>query len=144
MEPATYPVWVKTIEAIRLANLSRLAEEFTRGGLTTDRAVAQALGISAAYLSQMRKGVRAAIGSAAARKIERKAGKPEGWMDTDFDLWPFPDAALLGVIETLDRDQRVEIQGVIRKHLADLATLGDASGKSSASHGGATRNNQAG
>jgi transcriptional regulator with XRE-family HTH domain len=140
MKARGYPAWVKTIEVIRLANLNRLVAELKASGLSTDKAVADAMGISAAYLSQLGKGVRDSINSDAARKIERKAEKPEGWMDTDFDLWPFPDAELLVQVESLDRDQRVEVQGAMRTKMREFEQKRHVagSGESSPSGDGST------
>lgn len=140
MLPPGYPVRVKTIEAIRMANLKRLEDELREGGLSTDKAVAKAMGISAPYLSQMKTLERGAIGSTAARKIERTAEKPEGWMDTDFDLWPFPDADLLAQVERLVRDQRIAVQHAIWQAL-DLIEKRKAvpSGKSTTSQESATK-----
>ena len=133
MPPPGYPAWVKTIEAIRMANFKRLAEELReRDGLSSDKAVADAMGISGAYMSQLGKGVRGAINSVAARKIERKAQKPEGWMDTDFDLWPFPDVELLERVERLLPNQRIEVQGAMRRAIADFEAK-PVLGKSSSS-----------
>lgn len=137
MRACKYPVWVKTIEAIRLANYRKLLAE-----LAEDRdplkgvEIASALGISAAYVSQLERGIRDSIDSKAARKIERTANKPEGWMDTDFDLWPFPDAGLLAEIESLKPPQRVEVQLAIRQALELLRKPKSASGESSYSHRG--------
>jgi hypothetical protein len=136
-----YPVTVKTIEAIRLANLKRLADELRNSGLVSDKAIATAMGISAAYLSQLGKGVRCKINSTAARKIENKAKKPEGWMDTDFELWPFPDKELLAQVELLRPDQRIEVQLAIRQAIALLeqkkvANGSNGSGKLSGSPNG--------
>jgi hypothetical protein len=75
------------------------------------------------------EGKRDAIDSRAARKIERAVEKPEGWMDTDFELWPFPDKALLEQIEGLKLDHRLEIQGAMRQALAALAATQHSSGK---------------
>lgn len=131
MPSLAYPDVVKTIEAIRLENFFRLAEDLrVRDSLPTDKAVAGALGISAGYLSQLRAGVRSVIDSDAARKIERATKKPTGWMDTDFDLWPFPDKSLLEEVERLERDQRVELQGALRQALANMTGARVASGKS--------------
>lgn len=118
MPCVTYPAVVKTIETIRLENFFRLAEEVRlRDRLSTDKAVAAAVGISGGYLSQLNSGVRSAIESDAARKIERTAEKPTGWMDTNFDLWPFPDRSLLERVERLKIDQRIEVQGAMRQAL---------------------------
>jgi transcriptional regulator with XRE-family HTH domain len=120
MDLGGYPERVKTIETIRLANFRRLVDELKEGGLSRDNAVATAMGISAPYLSQLGKGVRGSIESDAARKIERKAGKPEGWLDTDFDLWPFPDGELLARVERLRPEQRIEVQGAMRTAIMAL------------------------
>jgi transcriptional regulator with XRE-family HTH domain len=140
MSPVAYPAVVKTMEAIRLENFFLLAEEVReRDNLLTDKAIAEALGISAGYLSQLQTGVRSVIDSAAARKIERATKKPTGWLDTDFDLWPFPDRSLLEEVERLERDQRVELQGALRQALANMTRGRAASGKSADSQPGASQ-----
>jgi transcriptional regulator with XRE-family HTH domain len=126
---SAYPAWVKTIEVIRMANYHRLVAELQGDGPPLRSAdVARALGISKVYAWQLENGKRDAIDSKAARLIERSMKKEEGWMDTDFELWPFPDAELLVALTALKRDQRLEIQGVIRRHLAELQP--PSSGKS--------------
>lgn len=137
MLPPGYPQWVKTIETIRLENLKRLMDDLRESeGLSTGRAVAKALGISAPYLSQIKNSVRGTIDSVAARKIERKAEKPEGWMDTDFDLWPFPDVELLADVESLKPEQRIEVQGAMRQAILALRHKGGTTpGNSSSSQG---------
>jgi transcriptional regulator with XRE-family HTH domain len=114
---------MKTIEQVRLANLKRLVDRVRRedGANVPDTHVAGRLGITGAYLSLINAGKRQNINSEAARKIERKLNLPDGWMDTDFELWPFPDTELLASVERLDRDQRAEIQGAIRDKLAQFA-----------------------
>lgn len=148
MAPSPYPFWMRTIEAIRLANYRRLIEE-VKGDRDIIRGVeiAAALGITPAYVSQLANGVRTSIDSVAARKIERQAGKPEGWMDTDFEMWPFPDADLLGRLERLKPAERIEIQGVIKERLDRYENRTGAgvaeSGKSALSSGGQKRSAQA-
>lgn len=131
MLPPRYPAWVKTIEAVRLANYRRIVAELTGEKESIRPAdIARALGISKVYAWQLENGKRNTIDSKAARLMEREMGKPEGWMDTDFDLWPFPDATLLERVERLQPEQRIEIQGAIRQALATLETGGASSGKS--------------
>lgn len=105
-----------------MANYKRLVAELQQvnEGPVRPVDIARALGISKVYAWQLENGKRDAIDSKAARLIERKAGKPEGWMDTDFELWPFPDASLLERVEQLRPDQRVEVQGAIRQALAAI------------------------
>jgi hypothetical protein len=136
MGASAYPVWVKTIEAIRLANYRRLVREIQGDQESIGPPdVARALGISTVYAWQLGKGKRDKIDSKAARLMEREAGKPEGWMDTDFDMWPFPDKALLARLEKLDEPQRTEIQGVLKERLdryeSNVSTPGKLSGSSS-------------
>lgn len=104
---------MRTIEETRLANFTRLRDEL---GTPNDQQVADAFGISKVYAWQLRNGKRSSIDSAAARKIERAANKPRGWLDTDFELWPFPgiDASRF---QALTHDQRIEIQGLVRIRL---------------------------
>jgi hypothetical protein len=138
MGASDYPVWVKTIETIRLANYKRLVAELQGDGQPlADAEIGRALGISKVYAWQLSKGARTAIDSKGARKMERAASKPEGWMDTDFDLWPF-DAELLVLIEGLKRDQRLEIQGVL-KYEIERMQQGKTSGKFTTSQRGASK-----
>lgn len=74
---------MKTVAAIRQANLQRLAVEL--GSLD---AVAALADTNPVYLSQLRNASRDSrtgrpreMGPALARRIEVAAGKPEGWMD---------------------------------------------------------------
>lgn len=104
-----------------MANYKRLVTELRDEGASVRPAdIARALGISKVYAWQLENGKRESIDSKAARAIEREMHKPVGWLDTDFELWPFPDADLLGRIEALDYARRLELQGVLRKVLADF------------------------
>lgn len=116
-----YPPWMKTIEVVRLANYRRLVDEL-RGENETIRPVdiARAMGISKVYAWQLENGKRTVIDSKAARLMERGCGKEEGWLDTDFDAWPFPDTELLARLESLKPEQRIEVQGVLRKLISDF------------------------
>lgn len=113
---------MRTIEAVRLENFRRLVAEIRGGGESepTGQAVADAVGVSSVYAWQLMTGKRENIDSKAARKMEAAMEKPEGWMDTDFQLWPFPDVDLLAQVERLDRDQRIEMQGALRDKLAQF------------------------
>lgn len=113
-----------------MANYKRLRDEL-RGDRETIRPVdiARGLGISKVYAWQLENGKREAIDSKAARLMERTYGKPEGWMDTDFDQWPFPDIGLLATVEKLDRDKRLELQGALKKFLLDETGSVPESGK---------------
>lgn len=140
MDYRGYCLWVKTIEAIRMANYRRLVSDLQGDGDVPMRPpdIARALGISKVYAWQLENGKRTAIESKAARLMERKAGKPEGWMDTDFELWPFPDRELLGRVERLKHDDRVEIQGIIKDKILRLEN-NSHSGKSSGYQHGASQ-----
>lgn len=76
-----------------------------------DAEVAFELGISKVYAWQLRTGKRESIDSPAARKIEVAAGRPEGWLDTNFKMWPFvlitPEQIL-----TLSEDDRKMVENV--------------------------------
>lgn len=121
MVASPYAFWVKTIEVIRLANYRRLVNELRTGDDPARPVeIARALGISKVYAWQLENGKRTVIDSKAARMMERHAGKEEGWMDTDFDAWPFPDAELLARVEALKNEQRIEVQGVLRRMLTDF------------------------
>lgn len=86
-----YPVWVKTIQMIRMENYRRLLDELTAqlGREPSGKEAADALGISGAYVSQLKTGKRDNIDDDAARGMERRFRKDPGWMDNDPDLWPF-------------------------------------------------------
>lgn len=141
MRSQEYPDWVKTIEAVRLANYRRLVAELQGNKSEPIRPadIARALGISKVYAWQLENGKRDSIDSKAARLMEREMGKSEGWMDTDFDLWPFPDATLLERVERLGPSQRLEVQYAIRRALSDLGVAGEGSGGSSTSQPSASR-----
>jgi transcriptional regulator with XRE-family HTH domain len=127
-----YAFRVKTIEAIRLENYKRLVTEI-KGEQEKIRPpdIARALGISKVYAWQLENGKREAIDSKAARLMERGMGKPDGWLDTNFDMWPFPDVNLLGRVQALDKDQLLELQGAMRKMLSDFEQFVSAGGTSS-------------
>lgn len=113
-----YPVRVRTIEAIRLANYRRIVDALRKDDEEIKNpAIAGALGLSSVYVWQIENGRRSVIESKAARLIERRMQKPEGWMDTDHDLWPF-DSATLDAIRSLQPHDRYEIQGVLKSELA--------------------------
>lgn len=90
-----YPAGVKTISAIRLENYTRLINDLSLklamelGREPRDKELATALGITPAYVSQIKTGERKNIQDEAARKIERALMLEPGWMDNDPDLWPF-------------------------------------------------------
>lgn len=136
---------VKTIEVVRLENYKRLVTELLGDDAVRPVDIATALGISTVYAWQLQKGERDRIDSTAARKMERKAGKEVGWMDTDFSMWPLPDADLLGQLQGLEKDDRLEIQGAIRNALSNLQAkrAKKSSGKSSRSSPGAGRSKAA-
>ncbi len=100
-----------------MANYRRLVAELQedRDRPLTAADIARAFGISNVYAWQLENGKRDSINSKAARLIERKCDKPEGWMDTNFELWPFPDTDLLARVEELRPDQRIEVQGAMRR-----------------------------
>lgn len=88
---ARYSGSVKTSDEIRLANLQRLAGELNAdaGHELSGPEFAAAIGVSDVYEWQLRKGKRKKIDEKAARTIERKTGKPRGWLDNDECAWPF-------------------------------------------------------
>lgn len=101
-----------------------------------DAEIATSLGISSVYAWQIKTGKRASIESKAARKIETAVGKPEGWFDTDFDLWPFPGIDQERFAKLLP-DEKIEIQGSVRKMMLDFESqrsgkLGEIAGGESA------------
>lgn len=112
---------VKTIEAIRLGNFWRLAEELASEAAPepNDPTIAAAMGLSKVYVWQLRNGKRDKIDSAAARKIEKNMQKPIGWLDADPEAWPFPgiDRELF---EALTPEQKTEIQGLVRRSILDF------------------------
>ena len=103
---------MRTIEEIRLENFRALVTELLGEG-AGDPDIANTLGISKVYAWQLRTGKRTAIDGKAARKMEMKAEKPMGWMDTDFKLWPFPGIEPQR-FAGLSSNQRIEIQGHVR------------------------------
>lgn len=109
---------MRTIEEIRLENFGRLCKELQDelGEELTDLEVSRHLGISKVYAWQLRTGARDKIDSKTARKFEAKANKPEGWMDTDSRLWPFPGIDP-GRFSALSHDQKIEIQGLVRERV---------------------------
>lgn len=115
MSASLYPDPMRTIEEIRLENYRTLIAELEveLGSEIGDAEVALHLGISKVYAWQLRSGKRSKIESPAARKIEKAAEKPVGWLDTDFKLWPFPGISP-DRFDSLTRDERIEIQGQVR------------------------------
>lgn len=113
-----YCASMRCIEEVRLENylalVRELRDEFGRTPLDVE--IAARTGLSSVYVHQLKKGKRASIQSVAARKMEKCAGKPIGWLDTDRQLWPFPgiDPARF---ESLTPDQKIEIQGVVRERI---------------------------
>ena len=95
MHGLIYSASVKTIDVIRLQNYkallaeagARLEADLRR--TPTDAELARELGISGAYVSQLKNEKRAKIQDKAARGMESKQGKDVGWMDNDHSLWPF-------------------------------------------------------
>lgn len=112
---------MKTIESIRLQNYANLVKELTeaRGRDLKDPDVAKELGISKVYAWQIRNKKRESIDSKAARTIEETAGKPVGWLDTDFSLWPFPGISS-DRFDRLTDDEKLEIQGAVRRMMIEF------------------------
>lgn len=117
----SYACAMRTIEVVRIANLRRLVSELSKDGTSQNR-IAARFEMSGPYLSQLLKGVRNKLDSPAVRKIEEGAGKPLGWMDTDFDLWPFPSIDP-GLIESLPADQRFKLEGALMALLHQMADV---------------------
>lgn len=109
---------MRCIEEVRLENYLALVSELQNelGRAPSDVEIAIHTGLSKVYVHQLRKGKRANLQSVAARKMEKCAGKPLGWLDTDRKLWPFRgiDPARF---ELLSLDQKIEIQGVVRERI---------------------------
>lgn len=105
---------MQTIEQIRLSNYRRLINELgeERGYELKDPEIAVALGISKVYVWQLRKKERDSIDSKAARKIEAKSGRPVGWLDTDFELWPFPSITPARYAK-LTGTQKIKIEAIV-------------------------------
>jgi len=76
---------MKTIEEIRLENLKTLCSQFK-----SQRQFAAHVEKSHTQINQMLRNSasRAAIGSAVAREIEEKCGKPRGWLDHNHADFP--------------------------------------------------------
>lgn len=82
-------------------------------------AAARAVGTSDTHLIACGKG-RRNIGDDLATRLERKAGKPLGWMDEDRRSgWPFQGIARER-FDALDSEQRIEVQGVVRRMIVDF------------------------
>jgi hypothetical protein len=115
---------MRTVEEIRLENYWRLVqelrEELRREPTGAD--IKELTGISTAYASQLKHKVRSNIDSVAARKIESKARKPRGWLDTDFSQWPFPGLER-SRFDALTRSQRDELQGIVRRELEQFEAI---------------------
>lgn len=112
---------MRTVEETRLVNYRRLIDEL-REELRRDpsgKEISDHTGITTVYVSQLKTGTRANIDSQAARKIELAAKKPRGWLDTDFDLWPFPGLDMAR-FDPLTKGQRDEIQGMVRGALLEF------------------------
>lgn len=65
-----------------------------------------------------------------ALKIQKKWGINAVWLLEDegaerTDSWPLPDQALLKRVLALSRDEKVELQGIIKKHLNDGERSGE-------------------
>lgn len=116
-----YPFLVRTIEQIRLDNFQRLVAELTEEIRRDPTAaeIAAFTGISTVYAWQIQSGKRKSIESKAARRIDRHTQKGEGWMDTDYMLWPFPGIPP-SRFETLKRDDVIEIQALVKKALREM------------------------
>lgn len=109
-----YAASVMTCAEIRLANFQRLLKEFDadEGGAMSGPKFAELLGITPVYVWQLKKGKRAKIDEIAARKIERKLGKPRGWMDNDPTFWPFADIDL-DRVQRLGKPARDKLEGAL-------------------------------
>lgn len=114
----SYSLQVRTIEEVRLKNFKTLVKEITEelGREPSGATIAGAFGISPVYVWQILTGKRTAIESKAARTIEATYEKETGWMDTDFDLWPFPDIEPPRLFN-LKPEQRIEIQALVRDRI---------------------------
>lgn len=95
MPVITYPPRVKTIDAIRMENYERLLGQ-VREKLKAehdrepkDYEIADALGITKEYFSQIKNRKRVNLEEDAARRIEVKLDLERGLMDNDTSLWPF-------------------------------------------------------
>jgi len=86
---------MKTVEEVRRLRLAMLREQFgTYVELNRmlnlserDSTLSQIANQSFNKSTQSHK----TMGSPLARDLERVARKPPGWMDTDPDIWPFPN-----------------------------------------------------
>lgn len=122
---------MKTVETVRRERLRELKERFGSvaelnrqlGRLDKDATLGHILNGNIGTKTNKPK----TMGSELARDIERKLDLPEGWMDTDPELlltregaWPFPgiDRA---AFDALTAEQKIEIQGVVRKAIRDFA-----------------------
>lgn len=130
MLSSDYPLGVRTIEEVRLKNFQRLVKELTEllGHEPKPAEIASHLGISKVYAWQLQEGRRDTIESKAARKMEAELEKGFGWMDTDFELWPFPDIPPPR-IEGLKPSQRIEIQGLVRDRIEKFEASNESAKK---------------
>jgi hypothetical protein len=94
-------------------------------------------GTKKSHFSAMLSG-RRGLGDELAAKLEEHYGKPAGWFDAEDAPagWPFPgiDSARF---ERLKDDQKIEVQGAVRKMISDFEQEAE-SGKSSDSQQRAT------
>lgn len=117
----------KTVEEIRLANLRLLIEECPeyRKGKKTARAgslaaVALYCDTTASYLSQIlirfkHNGKTRQVGTDLARKLEKGAGKPEGWMDTSHEEINSQENELRLHFAAMDDDAKEALLNIARK-----------------------------
>lgn len=134
-----------------LANKAGLSQKTISNYLNPDQRVESATGKpSSPKLEELDKIARA-LGTPAWQLVREMTEKQrrlyeliekayaERTKSPDFYVWPLPDAELLGRLEGLDKDDRLEVQGAIRNALSNLEAkrAKKVSGKSSRSGPGA-------
>lgn len=98
---------MKTIEEIRLENLTTLRSDFP-----SERQFAIKLNKSPNQVNQwFGKGAARAIQSDSAREVEATMGKPRGWLDNDHSQLERLDAATISAAIQLMREATKKVEG---------------------------------
>ena len=124
---------MQTIEEIYRARLLLLASE-----AGSQRKLAEKLERSPSQVNQWINGAKdsktgkpRSLDKSTARYIEKKTGKPEGWMDQPLaaggesitqSSWPFSPDLLSQVLDLNDRE-RLQLEGAMRLALAQIRPL---------------------
>lgn len=95
-------------QKIRHRKLLRLLHDRDRTAFPSERAYAEALGLNAAHLSQMKSRHRT-IGNDVADQIEDRLALPRGWLDSDDSPLGPQEQHLLAIWESLPEEARREL-----------------------------------